>query len=81
MKTKTTIIQKFLIHCLSLLLILCSVTVLFPTSASAITTDTYSTISNIGTGKVLNVHGNGNADALVSHYGMMMEQLAYTGNL
>lgn len=62
MKTKTTIIQKFLIHCLSLLLIFCSVTVLFPTSASAITTDTYSTISNIGTGKVLNVHGNGNAD-------------------
>lgn len=62
MKTKTTITKKFLIHCLSLLLIFCSVTVLFPTSASAITTDTYSTISNIGTGKVLNVHGNGNAD-------------------
>ena len=62
MKTKTTIIQKFLIHCLSLLLIFCSVTVLFPTSASAITTDTYSTISNVGTGKVLNVHANGNAD-------------------
>ena len=62
MKAKTTITKKFLIHCLSLLLIFCSVTVLFPTSASAITTDTYSTISNIGTGKVLNVHGNGNAD-------------------
>ena len=62
MKTKTTIIQKFLIHCLSLLLILCSVTVLFPTSASAITTDTYSTISNVGSGKVLNVYKNGDAN-------------------
>lgn len=62
MKTKTTIIQKFLIHCLSLLLIFCSVTVLFPTSASAITTDTYSTISNVGSGKVLNVYKNGDAN-------------------
>lgn len=61
MKTKKTIIHQFAIRCISLLLAFSCITALFPTSVSALGIDYY-TIKNVGSGKVLNVHGNKDAN-------------------